>query len=412
MVFLPKGCPPVPLKQVPFYDIIGFMKKTLNKSMFKYVDWFLLILIFVLVGFSLLSITNATASPFTGSESSFSDIFSNLNLSNTVNQFLFFLIGLGMIFVITLIDYNNLRHYTDYIYWICVALLVAVYFLGSTQNGTTGWFMIGGRGFQPSEFTKVGLILAFARIMASQTEGNENGITRFSQLWPLLWRFLIPFALVAIQPDMGTALVYVSIFICILFMAKTSLKMFGILIAIAGATAPVIWFAAPDYMKTRIFTFLQPDYASTDQAYHATQAKLAIGSGQLTGKGLFASGSMSQLGFIPERHNDFIFAVTTEAFGFVGAAVVITLYALLIIRTCMLAMRAKDDFGTYISIGVVAMILFHVVENIGMNVGVLPITGISLPFFSYGGSNLLTCMIAYGFVLNVDMRRARWSGSS
>ena len=386
----------------------------LNKNMFKYVDWFLLILIFVLVGFSLLSITNATASPFTGSESSLSDIFSNLNLEKTINQFLFFLIGLGVIFVITLIDYNNLRHYTDYIYWICIALLVIVLIpgIGSTQNGTTGWFMIGGRGFQPSEFTKIGLILAFARIMAAQTEGNENGITRFSQLWPLLWRFIIPFALVAIQPDMGTALVYISIFICILFMAKTSLKMFGILAAMAGSAAPVIWFAMPDYMKTRIFTFLSPDYASSDQVYHTTQAKLAIGSGQLTGKGLFASGSMSQLGFIPERHNDFIFAVTTEAFGFIGAAVVITLYALLIIRTCMLAMRAKDDFGTYISIGVIAMILFHVVENIGMNVGILPITGISLPFFSAGGSNLLTCMIAYGFVLSIDMRRARWSGSS
>lgn len=377
--------------------------------MFKYVDWFLLSLIFVLVGYSLLSITNATASPFTGSESSLSDIFANLNLEKTFWQSIFFFSGLGLIFVIMLIDYNNLRHYTEYIYWICIGLLVAVLIWGSEQNGTTGWFLIGGRGFQPSEFTKVGLILAFARIMASQTEGNENGITKFSQLWPLLWRFLIPFFLVAIQPDMGTALVYVAIFIGILFMAKTSLKLFGILAGIAGAAVPLFWFVAPEYMKTRLFTFLNPDFATSDQAYHVTQARLAIGSGQMTGKGLFAAGSMSQLGFVPERQNDFIFAVTTEAFGFIGAMIVITLYALLIVRTCMLAVRAKDDFGTYIIIGVVAMMLFHVTENIGMNLGILPITGISLPFFSYGGSNLIATMIAYGFVLTVDMRRTRWS---
>lgn len=385
------------------------MKNVINKNMFKYVDWFLLILIFIIVGYSLLSITNATASPFTGGETSFSDIVANLNLEKTLWQFIFFLVGLGLMFVIMLVDYNNLRHYTEYIYWICIALLIAVYFFGTTQNGTTGWFMFGDRGFQPSEFTKVGLILAFARIMAAQTEGNENGITRFSQLWPLLWRFLIPFFLVAIQPDMGTALVYVAIFIGILFMAKTSLKMFGILAAMAGATIPLFWFVMPAYMKDRLFTFLNPDFATSDQAYHVTQAKLAIGSGQMTGKGLFAAGSMSQLGFVPERQNDFIFAVTTEAFGFIGAMLIIVLYALLIVRTCMLAVRAKDDFGTYIIIGVVAMMLFHVVENIGMNLGVLPITGISLPFFSYGGSNLIATMIAYGFVFSVDIRRTRWN---
>ena len=377
--------------------------------MFKYVDWFLLIIIFVIVGYSLLSITNATASPFTGSESSFSDIMANLNLNNTFWQSMFFLAGLGLMFGIMLFDYNNLRPYTEYIYWICIGLLVAVYFFGSTQNGTTGWFMIAGRGFQPSEFTKIGLILVFARIMAGQTEGNDKGITKFSQVWPLLWRFLIPFTLVAIQPDMGTALVYVAIFIGILFMAKTSLKMFGILAAIAGGGAPLIWFSLASYQQERIFTFLNPNFASTDQGYHAAQAQLAISSGGMFGKGLFASGTMSQLGFVPEAHNDFIFAVTTEAFGFIGAIILITLFALLIIRTCMLAMRAKDDFGTFITIGVVAMVLFHVVENIGMNLGLLPITGISLPLFSYGGSNLLATMIAYGFVLSIDMRRTRWS---
>jgi rod shape determining protein RodA len=392
------------------------MKNTLNKNMFKYVDWFLVILMFCIVGYSLLSITNATASPFTGGETSLSDILANLNLSDMLRQLLFFGVGLALIFVIALMDYNSLRHYTEYIYWACILFLVILLIpgIGSTQNGTTGWFMIAGYGLQPSEFTKVGLILVFARIIANQTEGNDNGLTKFSQIWPLLWRFLIPFALVAIQPDMGTALVYCAIFIGILFMAKASLKMFGILFGIAGASAPLVWFSLQDYQRERLFSFMNQssgatDQTTADQLYHLMQAKLAMGSGQMFGKGLFASGTMSQLGYVPEARNDFIFSVTTEAFGFIGALVLITLYALLIVRLCMLAMRAKDDFGTYITIGLVAMLLFHVLENIGMNLGILPITGISLPMFSYGGSNLLATMIAIGFVLSVDMRRTRWS---
>lgn len=377
--------------------------------MFKYVDWFLLILMCVIVGYSILSIANATANPFTGNESSLSEIVSNLNLDDVLKQLMFFGIGIGMIFVISLMDYNSLRHYTEYIYWICIALLITVYFFGSTQNGTTGWFMLGSYGLQPGEFTKVGLILVFARLIANQTEGNENGITKFSQVWPLLWRFLIPFVLVAIQPDMGTALVYGAIFIGILFMAKTSAKIFGILLGIAGGAAPLVWLTLAPYQKDRLMTFFTPSAVSADQQYHLDQARLAMGSGQMFGKGLFASGSMSQLGFVPEARNDFIFSVTTEAFGFIGAIILLTLLALLIVRLCMLAMRAKDDFGTYIGIGLVAMLLFHIVENVGMNLGILPITGISLPLFSYGGSNLLTVMIAIGFVISVDMRRQRWS---
>ncbi|MEI6101120.1 MAG: FtsW/RodA/SpoVE family cell cycle protein [Eubacteriales bacterium] len=392
------------------------MKNTLNKNMFKYVDWFLLILMFIIVGYSLLSITNATASPFTGTESSITDILANLNLSDMFRQLMFFIVGLAIIVVITLMDYNSLRHYTEYIFWVCIAFLAILLIpgIGSTQNGTTGWFMIAGYGLQPSEFTKVGLILVFARIIANQTEGNDVGITKFSQVWPLLWRFMIPFVLVAVQPDMGTALVYCAIFIGILFIAKTSIKIFGILFGIAGASAPLVWLSLAPYQRDRLFSFLNQnsgatDQTSSDQLYHAQQAKIAIGSGQLFGKGLFASGTMSQLGFVPEARNDFIFSVTTEAFGFIGAMVLITLYALLIVRLCMLAMRAKDDFGTYIIIGLVAMLLFHILENIGMNLGILPITGISLPLFSYGGSNLLATMVAVGFVLSVDMRRTRWS---
>ena len=165
-----------------------------------------------------------------------------------------------------------------------------------------------------------------------------------------------------------------------------------------------------DYQQQRILSFFNPSAQSADATMQVDQAKLAIGSGQFLGKGLFAPGSLSQLNYVPEKHNDFIFAVTVEAFGFLGGLILIILYFLLIGRTFMLALRAKDDFGAYIIVGVAAMTLFHVVENIGMNLGILPVTGIPLPFFSYGGSSMVTNCIAFGMVISVDMRRQRWQG--
>ena len=388
-----------------------FMKRLdlINKNGFKYVDKFLIFIILAILVYGIVAITAATANPLTGDEQGIMDMLGSLDFEYTSKQVMFLILGVALAFVVCLIDYNNLRHYTKWLYWICIVLLVAVLAFGSSQRGTTGWFMIGSFGFQPSEFCKIALIITFSKIIADYTEGSEEGITKFSQLWPLLWRFAIPFALVAAQPDMGTALVFIAIFIGILFVAKATLKIFAILFGIAGGMVPVLWLVLEDWQKNRLFSFFNSEYASSDDLYQSTQAKLAIGSGQLTGKGMFSSDNLSQLGYLPEQQNDFIFSATTESFGFIGATILIILYALLIIRIIMLAMRAKDDFGTYICVGTAAMILFHVFENIGMNIGIMPITGISLPFFSYGGSNLLVAMILAGLVINVDMRRTRWN---
>ncbi|MEF9989033.1 MAG: rod shape-determining protein RodA [Christensenellaceae bacterium] len=380
----------------------------INKNMWKYVDWFLIVIIVVLVGYSLLSIINVTASPFTGDESGFAEFFANLNLNSAMWQLIFFGIGIGAMFFVLLLDYHDVKHFINLIYWICIALLVAVRFLGSEQRGTTGWFMIGNRGFQPGEVAKIAIILVLAKVMSDKTEGNDNGIATMKDAWPAIWRFLIPVALIMSQPDFGTAMVYVFIFAVMLFMARASWKVILILVGCVAIALPILWFSLADWQRLRIFSFLDPSYATTDAGMQVNQAKMAVGSGQMFGKGLFAPGSLSQLDYVPEKHNDFIFAVTTEAFGFMGALVLIVLYFLLIGRTFMLSLRAKDDFGAYIIIGVAAMTLFHVVENIGMNIGMLPVTGIPLPFFSYGGSNMLTNCIAFGMVLSVDMRRQRW----
>ncbi len=384
--------------------------KIFNKHMWRYVDWFLLIVICALVFFGMMSMINATAQPFTGDESSFSDYMANLDLSFAQRQLMFFGIGVGALFAFLLIDYTVVRKISDYIYWICIAFLVIVLFFGSSQRGTSGWFMIGSYGVQPSEFAKLGIILAISKVVAMKTEGNEDGLTRFRDVFPALWRFLIPFALVVAQPDFGTALVYLAILIVILFMAKTSWKIF-LVIAIVGVVAVILALnldILAEYQRTRLYSFFDPASQDADSLLQVNQAKMAIGSGGLTGKGLFAPGTLATLDYVPEKQNDFIFAVTVEAFGLVGGIVLVGLYFLLIGRTIMLAMRAKDDFGAYIIMGVAAMTLFHVVENIGMNIGLLPVTGISLPFFSYGGSNMLTSMMAFGMVLSVDMRRTRW----
>ncbi|MDL2236935.1 rod shape-determining protein RodA [Christensenellaceae bacterium OttesenSCG-928-K19] len=382
--------------------------KLINKHMWKYVDWALVAIIVLIVGYGIVSIINATASPFTGDESTFAQFMENLNLGTAERQLMFFGIGLGIMFVILLLDYHIVRNMTEIIYWACIVLLVIVLNLGTEVNGTTGWFRIGDYGLQPSEFCKIGVVLVLAKVISDKTEGHEDGINKIRDIIPALWRFAIPFALIMAQPDFGTAIVYAFIFFVMLFMAKTNWKILLLLIAVCIIAVVVIYPFLKPYQQSRISVWWNPEAQEADDLLQTQQAKMAIGSGGLTGKGLFAPGSLSQLDYVPEKHNDFIFAVTVEAFGFIGGAALIVLYFLLISRTFMLAMRAKDDYGAYIIIGVGAMMLFHTFENIGMNIGLLPVTGIPLPFFSYGGSNLLTSMIAYGIVLSVDMRRTRW----
>ena len=384
--------------------------KVINKNMWKYVDWTLVVIIFILVGYSILSIVNATASPFTGDEKTFAEFFANLNLNSAMWQVIFFIVGLFCMFLVMLVDYHSVAHITDLLYWATVALLVAVMFLGSEQNGTTGWFMIGNRGFQPGEVCKVLIIIVLAKVLSDKTEGNDDGLQTMRDIFPALWRVMIPVVLIMIQPDFGTAVVYLFIFAAMLFMGKVHWKVVLWLLLIIAIAAPILWFSMKDYQQQRILSFFNPSAQSADATMHVDQAKLAIGSGQFLGKGLFAPGSLSQLNYVPEKHNDFIFAVTVEAFGFLGGLILIILYFLLIGRTFMLALRAKDDFGAYIIVGVAAMTLFHVVENIGMNLGILPVTGIPLPFFSYGGSSMVTNCIAFGMVISVDMRRQRWQG--
>lgn len=387
----------------------------IDPRMFKHIDWLLFANIMVLILFSLVAIASAVSEPLTENTGSIAAAVSQLDLDYVVQQLTWLGVSLFAMFVVLLPDYHAIGEYYRWIYVILIVLLIAVLFFGKEVNGTKGWFRIGNSGFQPSEIGKIAIIIMMSRMISNQTKGKDGGITKLKELLPIIGVFLIPLALIIIQPDFGTAMVYVFTFFSMLFIARTSLKLILGMMGCVGIALPATWFVLADWQKNRIYSFLgiqvegMTDQQMADNARQATQAKTAIGSGQVTGKGLFSLGGESRLSHIAEKHTDFIFASTTEAVGFIGAMIVILLYFVLIIRTMWLATKAKDDFGSLIIVGVLAMTLFHIFENIGMNVGVMPITGIPLPFFSYGGSNLLTNMIAFGLVINVSMRRQRWS---
>lgn len=391
--------------------------KLLDTRMFKFIDWFLLGIIIILIMVSFVAIASAQSEPLINHGGSLADAMEQLDLYHVLYQLAWFGIGLVAMFVMLIPDYHVIGEYYKWIYVLMIVLLVAVLLFGGVTRGIKGWFKIGNASVQPAELCKIGIIITMARMISNRTRGKDGGIKKMRDILPVIAVFALPFALVMIQPDWGTALVYAFTFFSMLFMARTSIKMIVGLLACTGIALPAAWLIMEDWQKSRIYTFLGlqqegvTETQAADLARQANQARIAVGSGQVTGKGLFSLGGESRLTNIPEKHTDFIFASTAEAIGFVGTLLLILLYLALIFRTMHLATKAKDDFGMLIIVGVLAMTLFHIFENIGMNIGVMPITGIPLPFLSYGGSNLLTNMIAFGLVLNVGMRRQNWGTS-
>ncbi len=388
--------------------------KFIDRRMFAHIDWVLFANIIILVMLSLIAIASALSDPLDAETKAITSAIGQLDVRYVFQQLTWFAVGLVAMFVMLLPDYHNIGEYYKWIYVIMVLLLVAVFVLGSERNGTKGWFMIGNTGFQPSELGKIAIVIVLAKMMSDKAKGKDSGIKKLKDILPLLGVFVVPFGLILIQPDWGTAFVYAFTFILMLIMAKTSWKIiFGLFVA-AGISLPVAWALMDGWQKNRIYGFLgmpvegMSEQEIKDLTFQADRAKMAAGSGEVTGKGLFSLGGETQSSSIPYNHTDFIFASTTEAVGFVGALLIILLYFVLMARMLYLATKAKDEFGKLIIIGVLAMTLFHIFENIGMNIGVMPITGIPLPFFSYGGSNLLTNMLAFGLVLNVSMRRQNW----
>ena len=378
-----------------------------NKQKAKKIEWITILLILGLVTFSLLTIANVMAEPFTGEEKGVADIISKLNLEYVQRQIVNFLVGMAAMFFMIAVDYQMFRIVIKYVYFANLALLIILLIIGNSTRGVLGWFTLGTRAFQPSEVCKVTLIILLSKYAADVVD-KDGGLKSFKDIATLTLYFGIPFVLVIEQPDMGTAVVFLAIFVCILFISKISWKyILGAVVASAAILPLSYYYILDDDQKLRINVFLDPTLDLQGAGLHVDRSKEAIGSGQLWGKGYFTQGTLAQLKYVPERHTDFIFSGVVEGFGFIGGTILIVVYFLLIFRWLWIATQAKDHFGTCLVVGAAGMLLAHVFENIGMSIGLMPVTGIPLPFLSYGGSNLIANMMTAGIVINVWIRRTQ-----
>ena len=372
------------------------------KKNWKNIDWLLLLNITAIVIFGLISLAAATATASTGTEATLAEKLANLDLKLVVKQALWFVVGLAAMSVVMMVDYTVLMEFAPIIYWVNIAILLLLYVMATVTKNTVSWYKFGNIGFQPSELMKITIMLMMARMFSRRPA--EQKIENIGDFWQPALYTALPFVLVALQPDMGTAVVILSIAIGIMLIVGMSKKLVLTLLGTAAASLPIIWLLLSDMQKDRIMVFFNPSADLSGAGYNVLRSKIAIGSGQLAGKGIFAEGNLSQLNWVPVKESDFIFTVTGEMFGFIGGMILLILFALLLYRTLRIAIRARDRFGSLVVIGVATMIFVHMFENVGMTMGLMPVTGIPLPFFSYGGSNMMTNMIAYGLVLNIGSK--------
>lgn len=355
----------------------------------KNFDFPLMIAVMALSILGILLVSSATAS------------FSNGKMQVIV-QIGAFVMGLFCCIFLAFYDYEFLASKYLYIIGIDVFLLLLVLIVGTgaEEVGGKSWIRFGPIGIQPAEFVKIGFILSFSFQLDKYKERiNELPIVLCCALHIGAMVFLI-----MQQPDFGTMMVFLAIFVVMIFIAKISWKYIFSAIGIVAAAFPVFWFFIfKDYQKNRILTFLNPGTDAQISGYQVMQSKTAIGAGRVFGQGLY-NGILTQNEFLPAKHTDFIFAVAGEELGFVGALVILALISFIVFRCFYIAYHARDHLGAFIGIGVGTMILVQSFENIGMTIGLTPVTGITLPFLSYGGSSMLTNMIAIGLVLNVRMR--------
>lgn len=313
------------------------------------------------------------------------------------------ILGFIAIIIILFIDYHTLAKMYIPLYVFSNALLVAVLLFGTGMErwGANRWIRIGGFQFQPSDFAKIGIIIAMAKVL----DDHKDTMDKPSTIAKVLGFAGLPMLLIYKQPDLGTTMAFAFFTLGMIFIAGLKYKHIFITGIIGVLSIPVAWIGFfKDYHKDRIITFLNPDLDPMGKGYHAIQSKMAVGNGMLFGRGLFR-GTQSQFGFLPEKQTDFIFSVLAEELGFIGVVVLLALYAAMLIKCINIARDAKDDLGAYIIIGITFMLAFHIFANIGMTIGLMPVTGKPLPFVSYGGTFMLSNMMALGLVLNVNMRR-------
>lgn len=363
----------------------------MQKKMFKNFEWGILICTIILLAIGLVALFSATQ---------------NSDYEEFKKQIMWIGISIPVIVVVILVDYEILAKISPVIYGLSLISLIAVLFT-EPINGATSWFNIGPFSFQPAEFAKIAVVLFMANVMVKLQQKGRDEINRFWKLGIILATVAVPTLLIIKQPDYGTALAFLVALIFMLYVAGINKKYIITAVLLVVILVPLAYFfILPDHAKARIDVYLNPNLDPRGDGYNIIQSKLAIGAGQIFGMGLF-KGNQTQLGYLYPKTTDFIFAVISEEMGFVVAGAIIVLYVILITKSIQVAKTAKDDLGSYIATGIVGIFFFHMLENIGMTMGLLPITGIPLPFVSYGGSSMLTNLTLIAILLNISTRRKK-----
>jgi rod shape determining protein RodA len=353
---------------------------------FRDVDWPLMIITLIICALGVLQIYSATH------DTRWHDAW--------WKQLIWIVVAMGLMWVVTSIDYHTLLGQVPVLYTISVAALLATFAIGKLVFGSRRWIHVFGVNFQISEFVKIVIILLVARYL-SELKSEEIGVRDLLKIGGLVG---IPTALVMYQPDLGTGLTYLPILAAGILLAGLRWRHLAAVALACTLALPVGWYFLKDYQRTRLVTFLDPSRDPRGSGYQVIQSKIAVGHGGMWGRGV-TRGTQTQLRFLPVPHTDFIFSAFAEEHGFVGVVVVLGLYFLLLMQVVQNAQTAPDRAGMYICMGVATLLLFHLLVNVGMAVGSMPVTGIPLPLMSSGGSNMFSVFMMLGLVNNVRLRR-------
>lgn len=382
------------LRKDLLFDNGGGSKHRLDFKKIRDIDKLLLISTVVLILFGILNIYLCTKGDY--------------GFLYAKKQFIWMIISLVALYIFISIDYRVFYNYVPIFYWGSIVLLLITRFAGTVVNGARGWLKFGPISLQPSEIAKVAMIMMLGKML----EEMDNDINNFRNLVKLSIYAGIPMIFIIIQPDMGMTMVCFFIVLGIFFVASLDKRIFIGGFAALIVVVAIVWNVGliQDYQKARITSFLHPEANATTTGYHLSQSLISIGSGGIVGDrpSLYNDGTSGYAAqHVPEVQTDFIFAAIAEQWGFIGVVFLLIVYGIAITRMINIARTAKDTFGSVICIGIVAYFLFAIFQNIGMTIGLMPITGITLPLISYGGSSMLSIVMTIGLVLNIGMRRKK-----
>lgn len=366
-----------------------------DRRLIQNFDWVILLLVIAVATMCLMNLYSA--------------IYPNRPLGTPVyiKQLYFFIMGFGLILIIVSLDYRIFMDWNYSFYWAIIFLLLYALFLGRSQAGTQRWIDLGFFNLQPSELAKLGLVITLASYYSRKH--TEEGFDLRGLIAPI-GLTLLPFLLILKQPDLGTALMLGFIFVSMTLFVKLKWQTLAFLLGVCVSCVPIAWkFILKPYQRQRIETFLNPEADPLQSGYHILQSKIAVGSGLTFGKG-YLNGTQGHLDFLPERHTDFAFSIWAEEWGFTGSLFFLAIYFSMILWGLNIAASSRDKFGTLLCLGIVSLMFWQAFINLAMVMGIMPVVGMPLPLYSYGGSSLITTMAGIGIMMSVRMRRYQVPG--